>query len=642
MESYCLGKIATSKIQFTVNTDVEMLPNASKKNLERFAVKQPTHQQISRISISMPIPEWIKQKNQRMGMEESFAIERKKTEIVVHAGDYRGQLYGLMSFLRLLDEEGCFGYELVCDVPVSSFRGVKLMMPGREEIEHFKNFIDVMLYFRHNTLMLEIGGGMEYKRHPEINEGWEEYALFMSESSGKAKIIQEHTYPWRKNSIHCNNGGGSYLTQAEVKELIEYCAERGIEIIPEVPATSHCDYLLTRHPELAERCEDPYPDTFCPSNPASYELLFDVLDEVVEVFHPQMINIGHDEYYSINICDRCRKRRLSNYEIYAEDVTKIHDFLMSKGVKTMIWCDKLMNVETEDGQNFGGAINYVYQEWDPKKELLAVISPTWQARDMIPRDVICMNWLWSYGEIHDREIAKFSVVFGNFTGYNISSYHKRCGNNVSGGMCSNWGGTNPVYLQRNGIYISLAYNDCLFWNKTYNDTDDTQFQVVLDRCFRLLFDYHYGVPQNRIGHYVEVFHTAQEDIPYEDFVDGVLAEGKAYHEKYDLGYYRITYSDGTQDVQNVIWGENIGFDAVQWYGEQVTTAGSDAAPGVRSTRLLPQLAQMAYTTLPVLTDGKVYYQCLLKKSNDREIEKIEFIPNQNQTCKVDNLQIRTI
>lgn len=71
-----------------------------------------------------------------------------------------------------------------------------------------------------------------------------------------------------------------------------------------------------------------------------------MLDEVIEVFNPEIINIGHDEYYSINICDRCRKRLMTNYEILAEDLTKIHGYLAAKGVKTMIWCDKLMNVET--------------------------------------------------------------------------------------------------------------------------------------------------------------------------------------------------------------------------------------------------------------------------------------------------------
>ncbi|MGC8001116.1 hypothetical protein, partial [Salmonella enterica] len=73
-----------------------------------------------------------------------------------------------------------------------------------------------------------------------------------------------------------------------------------------VPSLGHCDYLMLGHPEIAEIPEDPYPDTYCPSNPASYELLFDVLDEIVNVFKPGVINIGHDEYYSIAMCEHCK------------------------------------------------------------------------------------------------------------------------------------------------------------------------------------------------------------------------------------------------------------------------------------------------------------------------------------------------
>ena len=55
--------------------------------------------------------------------------------------------------------------------------------------------------------------------------------------------------------------------------------------------------------EISERQNDPYPDTYCPSNPRSYEITFDILDEVIDVFHPKAINIGHDEFYSICVCD---------------------------------------------------------------------------------------------------------------------------------------------------------------------------------------------------------------------------------------------------------------------------------------------------------------------------------------------------
>ena len=30
--------------------------------------------------------------------------------------------------------------------------------------------IDLLVYYKYNSIILEIGGAMEYKRHPEINE----------------------------------------------------------------------------------------------------------------------------------------------------------------------------------------------------------------------------------------------------------------------------------------------------------------------------------------------------------------------------------------------------------------------------------------------------------------------------------------
>lgn len=641
MENFKYAKKSAEKRQFTVNTDISAVPPAAAANMKRFAVSISQCPEIRAVTVSKPIPESVKKSIEKAanaavnGGGEAFVICKNGGDIAVYAGGDRGILYGLMTFLRLLDSDGCFCYDSVYDHPESGFRGIKLLMPGREEIKYFKAFIDCMLYFRHNTVMLEIGGAMEYKRHPEINEGWEEYAAFMSEYSGKSQKLQENTYPWRKNSIHSNNGAGSYLTQAEVKDLIKYCNDRGVSIIPEVPSTSHCDYLLTRHPELAERPEDPYPDTFCPSNPDSYRLLFDVLDEVIEVFNPEIINIGHDEYYSINICDRCRKRLMTNYEILAEDLTKIHGYLAAKGVKTMIWCDKLMNVETEDGQNFGGALNRIYKNWNAQGELLAVLRPTWQARDMIPKDIICMNWFWSYGERYDGEVKDFPVVFGNFRGYGMNNYRKRCGNNCTGGMCSDWGATSPVYLQRNCIYIGMAYNDRLYWDGTYDDTDDAQFKSCLEQCFKLLFDYNYGVEANRADKYIEITHTTDRFTWYHEFVDGIFTDGEEYRKGYYLGYYNVSYTDGTFFNKETFLGENIGYDSAEWYGKLVDVKADEGTPGIRNARLEPKLGETAYSTLPVLIDGKIYYKYLFENPYpEKQISDIKFVLSKDATWSV--------
>jgi len=632
MQNYKYAKEAKEKLQFTVNTEIKAVPDIEHPVMKKFMVDNPTLPQISKIEIIKPIEKSVKANIEKQSGKQftdgkdSFVICMNNSIVTIQADHKCGVLNGLMTFLRLLDENGCFGYECLYDHPFSSFRGIKLLMPSHDEINHFKEFIDTMVFFRHNTVMLEIGGAMEYKRHPEINEGWEEYAQFMSEFSGKSKKIQEETWHWRKNSIHSNNGGASYLTQEEVKDIIAYCAEREVNIIPEVPSTSHCDYLLTRHPELAERPEDPYPDTFCPSNADSYKLLFDVLDEVIEVFNPEIINVGHDEYYSINICDRCRKRLLDNDEIFAEDITKIHDYLAGKGVKTMIWCDKLMNVLTEDGQNQGGALNRVYKGWSVNNDFWSVIRPTWQARNVIPKDIICMNWYWSFEKKYDEELKDFHVIFGNFRGMNMSNYRCRCGKNTAGGMCSNWGATRPVYLQRNRIYISMAYNDVLYWDTSYNDIDDEEFRLCVEQCFKTLYDYNYGAPQNRKDKYIEIIHTTDRFVWHHGFVDGIYTDGDKYHKDYYLGHYVIKYTDGTAFNKEVFLGENIGYYDVEWYGKSVEEGASDGTPGIRNVRLEPKLGEISYSTLPVFIEGKVYYKYLIENPYcDKEIKSISFV-----------------
>ena len=68
--------------------------------------------------------------------------------------------------------------------------------------------------------------------------------------------------------------------------------------------------------------------------------VFDILDEVIEVFKPKRIHIGHDELYTACVCERCKDKKPS--DIYAEDVRKISNYLAGKGVGTMMWGEKLL------------------------------------------------------------------------------------------------------------------------------------------------------------------------------------------------------------------------------------------------------------------------------------------------------------
>lgn len=51
------------------------------------------------------------------------------------------------------------------------------MSPTRRDIPFFKRFIrDFLAAHKLNTIFLEVGAGMRFRRHPELNEGAVEFA----------------------------------------------------------------------------------------------------------------------------------------------------------------------------------------------------------------------------------------------------------------------------------------------------------------------------------------------------------------------------------------------------------------------------------------------------------------------------------
>ena len=52
-----------------------------------------------------------------------------------------------------------------------------------------------------------------------------------------------------------------------------------------------------------------YPHCYCALHDKSYEIIFDLIDEIVDVVKPaRYVHMGHDEVYQIGVCERCRNR----------------------------------------------------------------------------------------------------------------------------------------------------------------------------------------------------------------------------------------------------------------------------------------------------------------------------------------------
>lgn len=533
---------------------------------------------------------------------EGYSITLDKNRISVRYADTRAEIYAAVT-LRQMSESDELYAGVLTDSPDCEFRGYRVFLPGRKSFKEFFDMVDFIVEYKYNYISLEVGGAMEYKRHPEINEKWAEFAKETHRYSGRTHEIQKG-YAWEKNSIHTDNGDGDILTQDEVRQLIAYCRERGLEVYPEVPTLSHCDYLVMAHPEIAERKEDPYPDTYCPSNPRSYELTFDILEEVIDVFQPKLINIGHDEFYSMCVCEKCRKKRPQ--DVYTEDVKKIHAFLTERGIKCAMWCEKLLPCVTKDGHTYGGAgMDYLNERGER-----IIVPPTFQCQHMLPRDIIMINWYYGFGMQYDimLHMHGYPMIFGNMSVKSIENWRMRRNFGLKGGSCSNWGSNDPEYMQRNCQYMNLVMSAYAMWSRDY---DSNGLEELMTSTFRECYRKHFG----NLDGYIEVTHTTEKYIPYKVFYDGVFIEDELYR----MGKYLLTYTDGTTAEFDVKYGTNIATDRLMKLSERE----KDPAVGVGES----SMCELCYSAIPFEEKGRTFFRTAFKNPHpEKPVKTFEYIP----------------
>ena len=373
--------------------------------------------------------------------------------VSLFASDLRGFVMGIETLCKLIHR----GEIPVCsveDAPFTDFRGVHLYLPAPEEIPFTKRLIKHILSpCGYNYIILEMGAGMRFDSHPEIN------AAFV-EAAEKTRSGQWPALP------HHEVAGGQLLEKDQVRDLVAYAREFGIEVIPEIQSLSHIQYLTQAYPEIAElpaegtvaraadaRLEDIPPSDFyahscCPSNPKTYQITFDLIDEIVDVVRPaEYVHMGHDEVYQIGICPLCRQEDPA--ELFARDVIKYHDYLATKGLKMMIWADMLQPI----GENN-----------QPK--------PTTRAVELLPRDIVLLDFIWYFHPNRDIEENLlpygYQVIYGNLYSSHFPRYESRIRKaGIRGGQISAWVGTCEQNLAREGKLYDMLFTAQMLWSADY-------------------------------------------------------------------------------------------------------------------------------------------------------------------------------
>lgn len=268
--------------------------------------------------------------------DEAYRLVSRDSCVYIYAKTDCGIFYGLQTLKQLLLQGGGKLPDMfIEDKPLYKYRGF-MLDSGRyfQPVKEVKRIINIMALHKLNVfhwhLTEDQGWRVEIKKYPEL------------------------TKKGQKRS-HTNFGFISeegYYTQEQIKEIVEYCHKRFIKVIPEFDIPGHTVSAIACYPYLS--CFDRNlnvathwgvkHDILCAGKETTYEFVFNVLDEIMELFPDKYIHLGGDEAVKMRwqLCPHCqalmKKEGIPNEEqLQHYFMSRVNKYIKEKGYTAIMW-----------------------------------------------------------------------------------------------------------------------------------------------------------------------------------------------------------------------------------------------------------------------------------------------------------------
>jgi len=139
---------------------------------------------------------------------------------------------------------------------------------------------------------------------------------------------------------------------AEMREIVEYTEEKGLDAIPAIENLGHLEKFLA-YPELSHLAEckvgamsrfygEGAGSAGCCSNPEFYAFMDKYTMDVLSVFNSKYVHVGLDEVFDFAICPRCKARLLAGEtkaDMFLKHILHTYELVTRTGHEMMMWDD---------------------------------------------------------------------------------------------------------------------------------------------------------------------------------------------------------------------------------------------------------------------------------------------------------------
>ncbi|NML23547.1 beta-N-acetylhexosaminidase [Pseudoflavitalea sp. G-6-1-2] len=300
---------------------------------------------------------------------DAYSFSSTPAGVSIDGDTYEGTFYGMQTLIQLLPLTKSKSLAIpavsIQDEPRFGYRGMMLDCSRHFfDLAFVKKYIDYLALHKFNYFHWHLtddqGWRIEIKKYPEL----------MSKGAWRNGTVIGR-YPGTGND---NEHYGGYYTQEQVKEIVQYAADRHITVVPEIEMPGHASAAITAYPDLSCFPETPtkayypkecawagdstgkqvvqswgvYADVFCAGKENTFKFLQDVIDEILPLFPSQYIHVGGDECPKSNWqkCAKCQQRMKENnlkdeHELQSYFIQRMEKYINEKG-KTLIGWDEIL------------------------------------------------------------------------------------------------------------------------------------------------------------------------------------------------------------------------------------------------------------------------------------------------------------
>lgn len=294
---------------------------------------------------------------------EEYELVIETDKITARAADDKGLFYAKVTLEQICMLNSQVPCLQIKDKPRYFHRGFMIDCARHIfSVDQLKKMIDIAASFKFNKFHWHLsddqGFRIELESFPELTE---KGSVRKCDSFINCKSDKEYS---------------GYYKKSEIKEIIDFCADRFIDVIPEFDMPGHQSALLHVFPEYTcsgksvevKTKQGIFKDIICAGNPDAHNCIEKILDELTELFPYDTIHIGGDEVPKANwkTCPKCREIILKNgfnneNELQCWFINKMSDYLKNKGKKCIVWNDCLK------GKGLSDEITVQHWQGSPEK-----------------------------------------------------------------------------------------------------------------------------------------------------------------------------------------------------------------------------------------------------------------------------------